>query len=222
MSALSTRPAARTFGVLALAWTACAFAATPSGAGETRPRTANAAPCEACHGAHGEGSPAAAIPRLAGQSADYLEKQLRDYANDTRDNPVMRNFAKGLSNTERAELASYYAALEAAYAPEPVPADAGQLARGHELAFQGAEAERVQACNNCHGPDGSGLPHSAPYLAGQSAEYLAAQLKAWQQGTRKNDSGKLMASVVERLSSADMAAVSAYFASRGAFPYSKQ
>jgi cytochrome c553 len=214
MSRLSLCPAARTFGILALAWPACAFAATP-GLAETRPRTANAAPCEACHGANGEGQPAAAIPRLAGQSADYLEKQLRDYENGTRDNPVMRNFAKGLSDAERAQLGAYYASLKPPYAAEPVPADARQLARGHELAFQGAEAERVQACNNCHGPDGTGLPYSAPYLAGQSAEYLAAELKAWQQGTRKNDGGKLMASVVERLNSADIAAVSGYFASRG-------
>jgi cytochrome c553 len=31
--------------------------------------------CQSCHGAHGEGTPAAGIPRLAGQSADYLDKQ---------------------------------------------------------------------------------------------------------------------------------------------------
>jgi cytochrome c553 len=88
--------------------------------------------------------------------------------------------------------------------------------RGRQLAFQGDEAERVQACDNCHGPDGIGVPHSAPYLAGQSAEYLANQMKAWQAGTRKNDAGKLMVTIAKQLSSADIAAVSAYFASRGA------
>jgi cytochrome c553 len=59
------------------------------------------------------------------------------------------------------------------------------------------------------------LPQSAPYLAGQSAEYLANQIKAWQEGTRKNDGGKLMATVAKQLSSADVTAVSAYFATRG-------
>jgi cytochrome c553 len=76
----------------------------------------------------------------------------------------------------------------------------------------------VQACNNCHGPEGSGLPHSAPYLAGQSAEYLANALKSWQQGTRRNDAGKLMVSITDRLQEADIAAIAAYYASLGAPP----
>jgi cytochrome c553 len=71
----------------------------------------------------------------------------------------------------------------------------------------------VQACNNSHGPDGSGVALSAPALAGQLAPYLAAQLKSWQQGSRKNDSGNLMSSVASRLDDADIAAVTAYYAS---------
>jgi cytochrome c553 len=206
-------------GLLAL-WTACALAAVPSVLGKTRPPTANGAPCEACHGVLGEGAPPAAIPRLAGQQADYLEKQLRDYENGSRENVVMRNFARGLSESELAQLGSYYASLSAPYAAPVVadnaqPVDAQQLTRGRQLAMEGAEPERIQGCDNCHGPEGSGLPRSAPYLAGQSAEYLANQLKAWQQGTRKNDSGKLMVSVAKRLNSADITAVSAYFASLG-------
>jgi cytochrome c553 len=83
---------------------------------------------------------------------------------------------------------------------------------------QGAEAKHVQACNNCHGPEGSGVAFSAPYLAGQMAPYLASQLQAWQQGTRKNDAGNLMASVAARLDETDIAAVTAYYASVGATP----
>jgi len=221
MSRVSTRRAVRTSGLLAL-WAACAFAATPSTVVGTRPPTANGAPCEACHGAHGEGAPLAAIPRLAGQQADYLEKQLRDYENGSRENVVMRNFAKGLSDSELAQLGSYYASLSTPYAA-PAPGNAQQvkaqqLKRGVQLAMEGAEPERVQACDNCHGPEGSGLPQAAPYLAGQSAEYLAAQLKAWQQGTRKNDSGKQMVSVAKQLNSADITAVSTYFENLGAGP----
>jgi cytochrome c553 len=178
-----------------------------------RPRTVNAAPCGACHGARGEGAPAAAIPRLAGQSAEYLKKQLRDYADGSRNNPVMQNFAKGLSDSERAKLSVYYASLTAPHLAQPNPGNARQLARGHQLAVQGDEAEHVQACISCHGPDGSGVPHAAPYLAGQSAEYLAGALEAWQRGTRRNDSGQLMSSVAGRLSDADIAAVSTYFSS---------
>jgi cytochrome c553 len=181
-----------------------------------RPGPAAAAVCQGCHGANGEGAPAAKIPRLAGQSAEYLDKQLRDYASGARSNEVMQNFAKALSEADRAALAAYFASLTASYIAPNLRATDSQLARGHQLAHQGSEPERVQACDNCHGPDGSGVPHSAPYLAGQSADYLAAELQSWREGNRKNDAGKLMSSVAQRLSDADISAVSAYFASLGA------
>ena len=156
---------------------------------------------------------AAHVPRIAGQSADYLQKQLDDYAAGTRDNPIMANFAKALNEAQRAKYAARYAAMSAPYPPRSSDAGASSLARGHQLAFQGDETKRVQACNGCHGPEGVGVPHAAPYLAGQSAEYLASALKAFQQGTRKNDAGELMRSVVHGLDDADVAAVSGYFAS---------
>jgi len=185
-----------------------AAAATPA------PSAAAAAPpCEACHGAHGEGMAAAHVPRIAGQSADYLRKQLDDYADGTRSNPIMANFAKALSAQQRAKFAARYAAMSAPYTAQAKPLNAVHLARGHQLAYQGDESKRVQACNGCHGPDGVGVPHAAPYLAGQSAEFLASALKAFQDGTRKNDAGELMRSVAGRLDDADIAAVTGYFAS---------
>jgi thiosulfate dehydrogenase len=174
---------------------------------------AAAAVCQSCHGAKGEGNPAATIPRLAGLAGDYLEKQLRDYASHARSNQVMQNFAKPLSDADRGAIAAYFASSKAPYAKVETTATDVQLARGHQLARQGSEAERVQACNNCHGPEGSGVLHAAPYLAGQSATYLAAQLQAWRQGIRKNDAGKLMSSVAQQLSDRDVTAVSAYYAS---------
>ena len=177
---------------------------------------AASAVCQGCHGAHGEGNPAAKIPRLAGQAADYLEKQLRDYASGARSNEVMQNFAKPLSDADRGAVAAYFASLKAPYAKVEPTATEAQLARGHQLDRQGSEAQRVQACSNCHGPDGSGVPHSAPYLAGQSAGYLAAELQWWRQGVRKNDAGKLMSSVAQRLTDQDVAAVSAYYENLGA------
>jgi len=160
---------------------------------------AAAPPCEACHGAHGEGMAAAHVPRLAGQSAGYLLKQLNDYAQGTRDNPIMRNFAKALSEKQRMEFAARYAAMSAPFAAQTTPLNEVQLARGHQLAFQGSETKRVQACD----------------LAGQSAEYLASAIKAFQQGTRKNDAGELMRSVAQRLDDTDITAVTGYYATQG-------
>jgi cytochrome c553 len=156
---------------------------------------------------------AAHVPRIAGQSAEYLKKQLDDYAVGTRDNPVMANFAKALNEKQRLKFAVRYAAMSAASSPPAkTTLNVVQLARGHQLAYQGDEQARVQACNNCHGPDGIGVLHAAPYLAGQSADYLASALKSFQQETRKNDAGELMRSIAKRLNAADVAAVSGYFA----------
>jgi cytochrome c553 len=176
------------------------------------PAAAATPPCEACHGAHGEGMEAAHVPRIAGQSAEYLQKQLDDYASGARNNPIMANFAKALSGQERAKFAARYAAMTAPRVATAQSPSAAQLARGHQLAYQGDETRRVQSCNGCHGPDGVGVLHAAPYLAGQSAEYLASALKAFREGTRKNDAGELMRSVAARLNEADIAAVSGYFA----------
>lgn len=178
-----------------------------------KPTASSNAPCEACHGANGEGMAAAHVPRIAAQSAEYLKKQLDDYASGARDNPIMARFAKALSDGQRWEFARRYAAMSGPYLPGLKPV-LQQVARGHKLAYQGDETRRVQACNGCHGPDGSGVLHAAPYIAGQSAEYIASALKAFQAGTRKNDAGELMRSVAVRLDENDIAAVSGYFANQ--------
>jgi cytochrome c553 len=168
--------------------------------------------CASCHGAHGEGAPASQAPRLAGQAAEYLKKQLDDYASGTRENPIMSNFAKPLNEAQRWDIATRFSALSSPSVPETTPATPRQLARGHQLAYQGDESRQAQACNSCHGPDGAGVLQAAPYLAGQSAEYLQVALRAFQLGTRQNDAGELMRSVVKRLTDEDIAAVSVYFA----------
>jgi cytochrome c553 len=171
--------------------------------------------CEACHGAHGEGVAAAHVPRLTGQFEEYLKKQLDDYASGARDNPIMANFAKGLNEEERRDFAARYAAMRAPLLGEPSGAGAKVLERGHQLAYEGDEHRQVQACNGCHGPDGSGVAQAAPYLSGQSSEYLIRALKAFRSGSRNNDAGELMRSVATRLNDEDIAAVSAYFAGAG-------
>ena len=167
--------------------------------------------CSHCHGQHGEGLGVSRFPRLAGQSAAYLAKQLGDYAAGTRDNAVMVSFAKAMSAQDMADIAAYYTAL-AAPAVAPEKADTKLLDAGHKLASVGDAAAGVPACVSCHGPDGRGQPPVFPYLAGQHAEYITAQLDAWREGARRNDGSAQMSSLAGKLSAADIAAVSAYFA----------
>jgi cytochrome c553 len=173
-----------------------------------------AATCQGCHGAHGEGVPATGGPRLAGQTADYLAAQLRDYADARRTNPIMVAIAKGIDAQKQADVAAFFAAEAPPYAARSVEASAEQLARGQLLARVGDESKQLQACANCHGPDGSGERHATPYLAGQSAAYLAGAIREWKTGARRSGETQ-MGWVVQRLGDQDIASVSAYFESLG-------
>jgi cytochrome c553 len=172
-------------------------------------------PCTSCHGQQGEGNAAAGFPRLAGQSAQYLQRQLELYASGARSNPVMMPIAHGLSADQRKSVAAYYASLDAPAAPNaPAGADAKVQQRGALLAQIGDESRRVQACGNCHGPGGLGAPPSFPYLAGQNATYLSAALNAWKSGSRNTDASGQMVAIAKGLSDTDIAALSQFFATQ--------
>jgi len=151
-------------------------------------------------------------PRLAGQAADYLAKQLDDFASGRRTSPVMTPLAKSLTEQQRRDVAAHFASLATPYETAVGAADAALLERGRLLARSGDESKQLQACANCHGPGGSGERFATPYLEGQSATYLATTIKEWKSGARANDAGKQMVVVARRLDDRDIAAVAAYFA----------
>lgn len=170
-----------------------------------------AAPCISCHGAKGEGNANAGFPRLAGLGNAYLARQIEAFARDERKNPVMAPMAKALGAPEIAAVASYFAQLPA---PRATPSAADARSPGAKLAQEGRWIEaNLPACVQCHGPNGAGVGDSFPPLQGQSAAYIAAQLRAWQQGARPPGPDGLMQAVAKKLSAADIDAVSAYFGS---------
>jgi cytochrome c553 len=167
--------------------------------------------CFNCHGATGEGDRGSAMPRLAGLNAVYLAKQLDDYAEGRRENAIMQPIAQSLSKEDRAAVALYYARMDPAAAPPLGSAESRLNQHGAVLYAQGASSGRVQACRNCHGAAGQGLP-PYPALAGQPSDYVTAQLEAWRNGTRSNDPHGIMKSVAERLSPEEIQAVATYLA----------
>ncbi len=174
-----------------------------------------AAPCMACHGVDGAGRASAGYPRLAGLDAAYLQKQLEDFASGSRSNPVMQVSASALDADERRALARYYSRLPlppALAAPATLPPAADSV--GAVLATRGRWASQVPACVQCHGPGGVGVGAHFPPLAGQPATYIAAQLKAWQQGSRHNDPLQLMQHLSAALSAQDIHAVADWFAAQ--------
>lgn len=173
------------------------------------------APCMACHGLDGAGQPATGIPRLAGLDAAYLQKQLDDFASATRSNQVMQPTASALSEDERHTIAVYYSKLPLppalATPATPMPA---MDSRGALLATRGDWSRGVPGCVQCHGPGGVGVGANFPPLAGQSASYIEAQLRAWQQGTRHNDPLQLMQHLAAALSPQDIQSVAMWFAAQ--------
>ncbi|MGN6390450.1 MAG: c-type cytochrome [Burkholderiaceae bacterium] len=168
--------------------------------------------CVSCHGAQGQGMPAGGFPRIAGQSREYLSRQLQNFANGSRNNPVMSPIAKAMTPQQMELVSEYYASL---YPPGPSSTEqAGDAAlqRGRTLSNVGDSGKRVQACINCHGPNGAGEQPVYPYLAGQHASYLVSVLNEWKSGARNTDPSGQMQTIAKRLSDDDIKAVAAYYA----------
>ncbi len=169
--------------------------------------------CAACHGDRERAPHSNLVPHLHGQSQDFLVGALREYARGTRPSGIMQPIAAGLEADDMERLAKYYAALP------PLPnataaSDSASHARGMELATKGDETSRVPACISCHNQDAA---TTFPSLDGQSAAYMAGQLRLWKAGHNDTtDGGALMAPIAKRLSDPDIDAVSRYFAGRPA------
>jgi cytochrome c553 len=167
--------------------------------------------CGACHGADGN-SVIPANPKLAGQHAEYLVKQLNDYSKPATDksarvNAVMAGFAAGLSPEDRRNVAAWFASQAA----KPGAAKNKEtLDLGQRIYRAGIPEKQVPACSGCHSPNGAGIPAQYPRLGGQYAEYVEGQLKALRDGTRRNNLA--MTQIAERLSEKEMQAVADYIA----------
>ncbi|QET03438.1 MULTISPECIES: c-type cytochrome [Cupriavidus] len=166
----------------------------------------NVPACLSCHGAAGN-SGAAANPKLAGQQAEYVHKQLEDFKAKTRNNAIMTPYASVLTDQEMRDIGAYLAKqqLKPATAKSKDTIEAGQ-----KIYRAGIAAKGVPACAACHGPTGAGIPAQYPRIGGQFAEYTEAQLIAFRQGTRKNNS--VMSTVAARMSDAEIKAVADYVA----------
>lgn len=175
-----------------------------------------AAPCQTCHAPDGGGQASGGFPRLAGENAAYLQAQLEAFASGMRDNPVMKLQASALTEAERKALAIYFSRMPAVATPDAAGttpfADPQHL--GETLATRGRWSKQVPACVQCHGPGGVGVGADFPPLAGQSANYLAAQLKAFRSGSRHNDPMGLMRNISHSLSDQDIDAVAHWFAAQ--------
>ncbi len=164
--------------------------------------------CAACHGADGN-SVIPANPKLAGQPAEYIAKQLAEYKSGQRKNPVMGGMSAALSPEDMKNLGAYFSSQ----APKSgVAKDKELVALGQKIFRGGNAASGVAACAACHSPSGAGIPAQYPRLAGQHPDYVLAQLQAFRSGERANDPAGMMQAIAARMTDREIKAVAEYLA----------
>ena len=176
-------------------------------AGDPGAGQAKAATCSACHGADGN-STNAEWPKIAGQHAGYITKQLMEFkAAKVRNNALMTGMVAALSEQDMKDLAAYYStqSMSGGFADE-------KLVELGKRIYRGGNAESgVPACMACHGPQGLGDPMGGfARLAGQHATYVQAQLEMFRQGTRSNDEKRMMRDIALKMTPDEMKAVASY------------
>jgi cytochrome c553 len=158
--------------------------------------------CAICHGPQGVSD--ANSPNLAGQFAAVTYKELVDFKTGARVNVVMSPFVANLSNQDMLDVAAYYA-----YLPR-VPShklDAAMAAPA--IVTIGAPMRNIAPCGSCHGDIDNKA--GSPWLGGQSAVYIKAQLQAFAAGTRRNDISQQMRNIARHMTPEEIDQVASYY-----------
>jgi len=195
--------------ILAIAFS-LAGSADGSGRNAPRPRAASKIEyCKDCHGASGQGYHGYLVmPRLAGQTPEYFENQLRAFAERTRERALFINMARvhGMSPEMRAALATQFSGLN----PSPFGGGPRHLvATGRQIFQEGVPEANVPACAACHGPEAQGEGPNAR-LAGQLFPYTIKELKNWSSERGADSQAAIMAPIARALSESQIVAIAAY------------
>lgn len=191
--------------------------AAPGGAADFAAGQAKAALCADCHGSDGV-APMAGVPHLAGQNAQYLAKQLRDFREPMRpfrgDFPgvrkqaLMSHQAAGLGAADIDDITAWFASRPCAQPSAAKPAAMPTAVK--------------QVCANCHGETGRANSPLVPHLSGQKADYLIEQMKLYRaSGAGKGESyagpkreHPLMDAYANRYDDAEFRAVAIWYAAQ--------
>ncbi len=157
--------------------------------------------CAHCHGTDGNSS-SSAFPSLAGQTRDYLYRQMKDFKEGRRKDSMMSPSIAVLSDQDMQELAEFYAAQN--LVRSKFDADPAKVEQGKKIA-QDAQ------CATCHQASFKGL-NEFPRLSRQKYPYVVKQLKDYRDGLRTNDNG-LMVPAVKNLNDEQIEALAHYLGS---------
>lgn len=160
--------------------------------------------CNTCHGADANTPLAPNYPKLAGQNAEYLVAQMKDFATDKRTNgqsAVMKAtaMAQQLTDDDSAKIAEWLSKLDA---PKV------ELADG-----PGKDLYTAKLCATCHGPDGNTpIMPLYPKIAGQNPQYLIDQMKAIKDGSRSNGQSAAMKAIMATVSDEEIKTIAEWLA----------
>ncbi len=180
-----------------------------SGTGDAVAGKDKAELCTGCHGEDGN-SVEAKIPKLAGQYAKYIAKQLRNYQVGTRTHAIMSAMAATIDDADLADIAAYFASQRKMHGK-----GSGNNRIGKNLFLNGDMDRNIVACINCHGVDGKGkTPKNSmfPVIGGQHKDYLLAQLRNFRAGDRSNSPGGIMNIVTQTMTDAELQSLAEYVA----------
>jgi len=173
------------------------------GSGNPVDGKAKAKQCTICHGIDGNTSEPV-IPKLAGQYADYIQRQIYNFQEGSLRDPNMIQIAKTLSNRrDLVDIAAYFASQN------QMTGTTSTNEEGEKLYLKG--------CLNCHGERGKGKPaYNAifPIIGGQNRGYLIKQIKDYKSGERTSDISGVMGLVANQMTYSEIVAVAEYLSSQ--------
>ena len=158
--------------------------------------------CAICHGPQGVSD--ANSPNLAGQFAAVTYKELNDFKTGARVNVIMTPFAVNMTNQDMLDVAAYYS-----YLPRVPSSHADAKIPAPPIVTTGAPMRNIAPCGSCHGDIDTKA--GSPWLGGQSAVYIKAQLHAFASGTRRNDISQQMRNIARQMTAEEIDQVAHYY-----------
>ncbi|GAB4450173.1 MAG: c-type cytochrome [Rhodocyclaceae bacterium] len=159
--------------------------------------------CRGCHRADGMGRIDGTYPKLAGQHASVIIKQVTDVRSGLRLNPKMVPFAEhdALTLQELRDIAEFLQQLEPLRENGKGP---GQNVDRGKAVYEGKK------CDKCHGRNGEGdEARFYPVVAAQHYDYLEREMRLIKK-RRRGNSHPDMVKVIKPLSDDDLEAVADY------------
>lgn len=172
------------------------------GAGDPLAGKVKSAFCQGCHGEDGN-SATSDFPKLAGQYAAYIQKEIKDFKAGARQDPLMTDIALTVTNDQDLlDISAYFASQKKMKGAKPVITKAGQRR------FQSGNG-----CQTCHGINGKGLAPNSPYapvIGGQHKSYLIKQIIDFRRNARTNEGTGMMGMIADLMSDEQIEEIAAY------------